>query len=79
MRNTIKERMDIVAKLAQDDIPYRQMQIDMRAIERKYNAVLSKLSAEDQNAVCDFVSQCEEMSWRMLELACSLDENTPPE
>lgn len=79
MRNTIKERMDIVAKLAQDDIPYRQMQIDMRAIERKYNAVLSKLSAEDQNSVCDFVSQCEEMSWRMLELACSLDENTPPE
>lgn len=79
MRNTIKERMNIVAKLAQDDIPYRQMQIDMRAIERKYNAVLSKLSAEDQNSVCDFVSQCEEMSWRMLELACSLDENTPPE
>lgn len=79
MRNTIKERMNIVAKLAQDDIPYRQMQIDMRAIERKYNAVLSKLSAEDQNSVCDFVSQCEEMSWRMLELACSLDENMPPE
>ena len=79
MKKNIRKQLDIVEKAASDDPQYRQMLLDMRAIERKYNAVLSTLSAEEQNAVCDFVSQCEEMSWRMLELACGLIKESPPD
>lgn len=79
MKKNIRKQLDIVEKAASDDPQYRQMLMDMRAIERKYNAVLSTFSAEEQNAVCDFVSQCEEMSWRMLELACGLIKESPPD
>ena len=67
--------MENVERMAAIDPQYQQMLLDMRAIEKRYNAVLATLSARDQNAICDFVSQCEEMSWRMLELACSIKES----
>ena len=73
------ECIDKIQAAAMRDLQYRQMMLDMRLIEKRYNAVLSKLSSEEQNAICDFVSQCEEMSFRMLELACSIENNTPPE
>ena len=71
--------MENVRKMAAADPQYRQMLLDMRVIENRYNTVLATLSAEDQDTICDFVSLCEEMSWRMLELACGTDENLPPE
>ena len=74
-----RQMMEKVEKLAESDRAYRQMMLDMRLIEKRYNSVLSKLSSEEQNAICDFVSQCEEMSFRMLELACGDANNTPPE
>ncbi len=79
MHEKLRNQIERVEQLAQEDISYRQMLLDMRPIEKRYNAVLAKLPGEDQNAICDFVSQCEEMSWRMLELACDQKENTPPE
>lgn len=78
MDEIIQSNMEKIERIASVDPQYRQMLLDMRAIERKYNTVLSKLSTEEQNAVCDFVSQCEEMSWRMLELACGLIKESPP-
>lgn len=65
-----RANMDKIEELAKVDLQYRQMLQDMRAIERKYNAVLATLPRQDHNAVCEFVAQCEEMSFRMLELAC---------
>ena len=74
-----RQMMEKVEKLAESDRAYRQMMLDMRLLEKRYNSVLSNLSSEEQNAICDFVSQCEEMSFRMLELACGVENNTPPE
>lgn len=71
----IQANMENVERMAAIDPQYQQMLLDMRAIEKRYNAVLATLSAEDQNSICDFVSQCEEMSWRMLELACLIKES----
>lgn len=65
-----RTNMDKIEELAKTDLKYRQMLQDMRAIERQYNAVLAALPSQDQSAVCEFVSQCEEMSFRLLELAC---------
>ena len=70
MNQTIRSKMEEIEQIAAEDPQYRQMLLDMRAIEKRYNAVLATLARDDQNAICDFVSQCEEMSWRMLELAC---------
>lgn len=71
----VRENMESVEKMAAADPQYRQMLLDMRAIEKRYNEVLATLARDDQNAICDFVSQCEEMSWRMLELACTIKES----
>ena len=71
----VLSNMEMVERMAAADPQYRQMLFEMRAIERKYNDVLSGLSSEEQNAICDFVSQCEEMSWRMLELSCTIKES----
>jgi len=70
LNQTIRSKMEEIEQIAAEDPQYRQMLLDMRAIEKRYNAVLATLARDDQNAICDFVSQCEEMSWRMLELAC---------
>lgn len=81
MADTIDRRIKAVQALANYDSVYSDMLEQLRSMERKYDAVLQKLPPEDQDAVCDFVSQCEAMSCRLLELACSRmifpQENTP--
>ena len=54
----------------QSDPQYAAMLLKLRTSEAKYNTVLSKLSVKDQDIICDYVSLCEEMSWRALEFAC---------
>ena len=70
MNENARNRMEMIQLLANGDPEYQNMLAQMRVIEGRYDAVLRMLDNEQQNAVCDFVSQCEEMSWRMLELAC---------
>ena len=40
-------------------------------LERKYNDVLSELTTEQMDIICDFLTHCEAMSDRLLELACT--------
>lgn len=54
----------------QHDPAYARMLSELTEMENQYNAVLRTLTVEQQDIICDFVSQCEEMSWRMLEFAC---------
>ena len=79
MHSKVWGKYEQLCSLAQSDQQYCQMMQDMRDIERNYQVLLSELPTEKQNIVCDFVSQCEEMSFRMLELALTLAEKTPPE
>ena len=60
----------------QTDPQYRAMLEENRNLERKYEAVLRTLPVEQQDILCDFISLCEAMSWRMLEFAC--EQMKPP-
>ena len=54
----------------QNDPQYRAMLLELRKLEPKYDNLLSKLTPEEQDIICDYISACEEMSWRALEFAC---------
>jgi len=69
----LTEKEQLVWKIwdaGQHDPVYAQMLIENKRLEDRYESVLRILSAEQRDAVCDFVMQCEDMSWRMLEFAC---------
>ena len=40
-------------------------------LEAKYDHVLNELSTEQMDIICDFLTHCEAMSDRLLELACT--------
>ena len=64
-------------EMAQKDPQYAQMLKQLGELEQRYEEVLQTLPTEQQDVICDFVSQCEAMSWRMLEIAC--EERKKPE
>ena len=71
MDEQVQRRMKLIELLAKGDEEYSRMLRENRELERKHDEVLHTLPTEQRDAVCDFVTQCEEMSWRMLELACT--------
>lgn len=73
----IKELVWKIWEAGQHDPEYAMMLAELGPLEKKYDAVLQTLSMEQQDVVCDFVSQCEAMSWRMLEFACEQLTKTP--
>ena len=48
----------------------------MTALEERFEAVMGSQDQEMQDAVYDYVMQCEAMSWRMLEFACDYLKRT---
>ena len=76
----MKQNKEIVWKVweaGQRDPEYARMLEEIRILENKYEAVLRTLSTEQQGIICDFISQCENMSWRLLEIACEGYEKMP--
>ena len=71
MDEQVQRRMKLIELLAKGDEEYSRMLRENRELERKHDEVLQTLPTEQRDAVCDFVTQCEEMSWCMLELACT--------
>lgn len=61
-------------EIGQTEEQYNKMLQDMRELEKQYDAVLCQLPDKQRDIICDFVSGCEGMSWRMLEIACALME-----
>lgn len=55
---------------AQSDPAYRKMLEEMKELEPDYQNLLETLPPEQQDIISDFVSKCEEMSWRILQIAC---------
>ena len=66
---TIQRRMEWIEETAKGDAEYQRMLAELHPLEKSYFEVLRTLPTDQQDIICDFVSQCEEMSWRMLELA----------
>ena len=71
LKEIIAQRMRMVELLAEKDPRYQIMLCENAALERKYNAVLSAVTTEQMDILCDFLMHCEAMSDRMLELACT--------
>lgn len=70
MDGSIKQRVLAVELLASENAQYRSMLREHAELERKFNAVLSELTTEQMDIICDFLTHCEAMSDRLLELAC---------
>ena len=64
-----RERLYTLWDVAQADAQYKEMLLDMRELEKRYEEVYAKLSCEDRDTLSDYVSLCEGMSWRILEIA----------
>lgn len=64
-----RQRLQTLWDISQTDSNYKAMLSEMRELEKRYEQVIEKMVDEDRDVVCDFVSLCEEMSWRILEIA----------
>lgn len=69
LTNSQRQRLNTLWGISQTDSEYKDMLLQMRELERKYEDVIEKLDHMDRDIVCDFVSLCEAMSWRILEIA----------
>lgn len=70
MNPTEQRRLERLESIARRDLEYIRMMQDLRPMELEYNRLLSTMPDTDRTVICEFVSQCEEISYRMLELAC---------
>ena len=59
-------------KMAQTEEVYAQMLERLRPVDAKYEAILSKLPEDQRDTICDFVCQCEDMRWRLVQIACEI-------
>ena len=71
MEDRVRQRMLTIELLAKENSNYRRMLRENAELERKFNAVLSELTTEQMDIICDFLTHCEAMSDRLLELACT--------
>lgn len=71
MENKVRRRMNTIDLIAKGDAEYHRMLKEVRQLEKQYDMILQTLSADQQDIVCDYLSLCEEMSERKLELACT--------
>ena len=71
MADRVKRRKFAIELLAEENSQYRVMLQENAILERKFNAVLTDLTTEQMDIICDFLSHCEAMSDRLLELACT--------
>ena len=64
----------------QSDPEYARLFQEMAGLEQQFESVMEQLPYETQDIIRDFVTQCEDMSRRMLECACEellFPETTP--
>ena len=64
-------RRDIINYMAKTDGRYSQMLRRCVELEAKYDIVLNEVTTEQMDIICDFLTHCEAMSDRLLELACT--------
>ena len=63
-------RRDIINLIAKTDGRYTEMLQECKKLEEKYECVLNEINTEQMDIICDFLTHCEAMSDRLLELAC---------
>lgn len=69
LNNAQRLRLQTFWDISQADCQYKEMLEEMRKLEKIYEEAIGKLDEADRDVVCDYVSLCEGMSWRILEIA----------
>lgn len=72
MNEQARERFNTVWMLSEGDEEYYQRKKENAELEKRYFDVIERLPIEQQEIIQDFLMSCEGMSWRMLEVACTL-------
>ena len=76
----IRQKYWQVWNRTQSDPEYAHLLQQMAGLEQQFETVMEQLPYETQDIIRDFVTQCEDMSRRMLECACEellFPETTP--
>ena len=76
----IRQKYWQVWNRTQSDPEYARLFQEMSGLEQQFESVMEQLPYETQDVIRDFVTQCEDMSRRMLECACEellFPETTP--
>ena len=66
----METKMERVEILAACDEQYQQLLRENKLLERRFDQMVRRLSDEERSIAWDFVMNCEDMSRRLLELAC---------
>ena len=66
------ERFYAIWALAKKDPEYQRLWEENGVLEKKYFEIIEQLPEEQYNAVQDFLMNCEDMSQRMLDIACEV-------
>ena len=70
MKGSVREKLDFIDVLLEEDILYQQMLKHCGVLEKRFDAMVKALPDEDRALAWDFVMLCEDMSRRALEIAC---------
>ena len=63
------QRLKTLWDISQTESAYKDMLNEMRLLEKRYEEVIEQLDDDSRDTICDYVSLCEAMSWRILEIA----------
>ena len=65
-----KEKLDILENKAKNDVQYQKMMKEYMVLEKQYDLLCKSLTDEQRDIAWQYVTVCEDMSRRMLEIAC---------
>lgn len=70
MKKELRKKLDRIDKLAEEDDLYQYLMSDFKAYEDALFEMESDLSSEQRNVLWDFIMKSEQISQRLLEIAC---------
>ena len=70
MEVIVNSKLEQVEHMARLDPLYQQLLQENKVLEKRFDQMVRGLSDKDREIAWDFVMSCEDMSRRMLELAC---------
>ena len=70
METMITEKIEWAEEAARHDPQYQQLLRENKVLEKRFDQMIRRLSDEERGIAWDYVMNCEDMSRRLLELAC---------
>ena len=68
----VQKRLDKIELLAMQDEQYQNLLQENKLLEKRFDQMVRRLSDEERAIAWDFVMNCEDVSRRLLELACEV-------